>query len=356
MEPTQNLRIKSFEPLESPASVLLQRPATPAAEATVRHGRAEMRQALAGQDERLVVICGPCSIHDPKAALEYAQRLVALRRKIEDRILLVMRVYFEKPRTTVGWKGLINDPHMDGSHDIVHGLKLAREILLGINEMGLPAATEFLDPIVPQYTSDLVSWAAIGARTTESQTHRQMASGLSMPVGFKNATDGSLQVALDAMVSARAAHAFVGIDIDGRTSIVKTLGNPDVHLVLRGGGGKSNYSKADVAYTKALLEGQEKPRQIMIDCSHGNSNKNYLHQPRVFDEVLAQVLAGETAILGLMLESHLVEGRQEIGPREQMTYGQSVTDACIHWDDTAELLRNLAGAVAQRQARLAQSA
>jgi 3-deoxy-7-phosphoheptulonate synthase len=340
-EQTTNTRIVSFEALESPASVLLKKPLSPKAAATVLAGRAELRKALSGEDPRLVVITGPCSIHDPKAALEYAQRLAEVRQKVQSKILVVMRVYFEKPRTTVGWKGLINDPHMDGSHDIIHGLRLAREILLGINEIGMPCATEFLDPIVPQYTSDLVSWVAIGARTTESQTHRQMASGLSMPVGFKNATDGSLQVALDAMVSARAPHAFVGIDIDGRTSIVKTKGNLDVHMVLRGGGGKSNYSRADIAYTKALLEGQAHKRQIMIDCSHGNSNKNFLNQPRVFDEVLGQVVAGERAILGLMLESNLVEGKQDLG-KGALAYGQSITDGCIGWQATHDLLMQAA--------------
>ncbi len=336
-ETIQNTRVTSFEPLESPASVILRYPITPRAADTVLKGRAELRRALNGEDKRLVVIAGPCSIHDSKAASEYAEKFMALRKKVEDKLLLVMRVYFEKPRTTVGWKGLINDPHMNGTHDFVHGLKLARQILLQINELGVPTATEFLDPIVPQYTADLVSWAAIGARTTESQTHRQMASGLSMPVGFKNATDGGLQVALDAMVSARAEHAFVGIDIDGRTSIVKTTGNPDVHLVLRGGGGKANYSKADIAYTKALLEAKPGQRQIMIDCSHGNSNKNFLNQPRVFDEVANMFQGGETTILGIMLESFLVEGKQDLN-KGPLTYGQSVTDGCIGWKTTEDLI------------------
>jgi 3-deoxy-7-phosphoheptulonate synthase len=252
---------------------------------------------------------------------------------------IVMRVYFEKPRTTVGWKGLINDPHLDGTHDIVHGLGLAREILLAINDLGLPCASEFLDPIVPQYVSDLTSWVAIGARTTESQTHRQMASGLSMPVGFKNATDGGLQVALDAMISARHAHAFVGIDDEGRTSIVKTTGNPDVHVVLRGGGGRSNYSRADIAHTKVLLEdAMAGARAIMIDCSHGNSNKDFRNQPKVFNEVLSQLLKGEQAILGMMLESNIEDGRQDLG-KGALKYGQSITDGCIGWDTTEALLR-----------------
>ena len=335
---TQDLRVVSFEPLQAPSEVIRTEPISPQAVTSVINGRAELRAAFAGKDPRFVVITGPCSIHDPKAAIEYAEKLVKLRDELKDKILIVMRVYFEKPRTTIGWKGLINDPHLDGTHDIVHGLKLARQILLKINNMGLPCATEFLDPIVPQYTADLVSWAAIGARTTESQTHRQMASGLSMPVGFKNATDGSLQVAIDAMVSARAPHAFVGIDMEGRTSIVKTAGNPDVHLVLRGGSGKPNYSKADIAYTKALLEAPAGGRQIMIDCSHGNSSKNYLNQPRVFNEVVEQFRSGERAILGTMLESLLVEGRQDLG-KGPLVYGQSITDACVSWKSTEELLR-----------------
>jgi 3-deoxy-7-phosphoheptulonate synthase len=247
-----------------------------------------------------------------------------------------MRVYFEKPRTTVGWKGLINDPRLDNSNDVEAGLRLARRILLGINQRGIPCATEFLDPIVPQYTSDLVAWAAIGARTTESQAHRQMASGLSMPVGFKNATDGGIQVALDAMVAAKHEHTFVGIDMSGRTAIVSTSGNQDVHLILRGGGGMANCSKAHVAYTKVMLEAHEKKRLIMVDCSHGNSNKDYRQQPRVFRETLAQVIAGETAILGMMLESHLVEGTQKLS--SNLTYGQSITDGCIGWQSTEDLL------------------
>lgn len=338
MTKTTDLHVTGFQPLSPPAKLIAEHPASPKALETVVTGRQELRDALAGKDGRVVVILGPCSIHDEKAAYEYAGRLVELRHQLRGKLLLIMRVYFEKPRTTVGWKGLINDPHLNGSNDIEQGLRLARRIFLRINEMGLPAATEFLDPIIPQYTADLVTWAAIGARTTESQTHRQMASGLSMPVGFKNATDGGLQVALDAMVSARHAHAFVGIDQDGRTAVVKTTGNPDVHLVLRGGGGEPNYSRADIAYTKVLLEKHPRPRSIMIDCSHGNSNKNFLSQPKVFNEVVEQCAAGERAILGMMLESHLVEGRQDLG-KAALVYGQSITDGCIGWDTTAALLK-----------------
>lgn len=341
-EQTRDLRVSAFTPLPSPAALTKEVPINAEAATTVVNARNELRRCLSGQDPRLVVILGPCSIHDEKAALEYAQRLADLRAKVKNQLLLVMRVYFEKPRTTVGWKGLINDPHLNGSHDIDHGLRLARRILLKINALGVPTATEFLDPIVPQYTSDLVSWAAIGARTTESQTHRQMASGLSMPVGFKNATDGGLQVALDAMTSARSAHAFVGIDEDGRTAVVKTKGNLDVHIVLRGGGGHANYSRADIAYTKVLLEDSKAPkRSIMIDCSHGNSNKNFQNQPKVFGEVMAQWRAGDKAILGAMLESHLHEGKQDLGPAP-LAYGISITDGCIGWEATAALLQEAA--------------
>lgn len=334
---TRDLNISAFEPLLSPDEIISQRASTPGVAALVATTRRELAKAIAGDDKRYVIIVGPCSIHDPVAALEYAEKLAALRQKVSSKLLIVMRVYFEKPRTTVGWKGLINDPHLDGSHDIVTGLKRARQILFDINSLNLPCATEFLDPIVPHYLSDLVSWAAIGARTTESQTHRQMASGLSMPVGFKNATDGALQIALDAMIAAKAQHSFVGIDDTGRTAIVRTKGNSHVHLVLRGGHGKANYSRADLAYTKALLEPHPGQRQIMIDCSHGNSNKDFLQQPRVFGEVLDQHVNGETSILGAMIESNLVEGKQDPHGRP-LTYGQSVTDGCIGWQTTESLL------------------
>lgn len=338
-EKTNNLRVISIDTLAAPSGIIRNVPISEKARATVVSGRRQLQAALSGFDRRLVVICGPCSIHDPAAAIEYAGKLSQIQKKYEDRLLIVMRVYFEKPRTTVGWKGLINDPDLDGSNNITKGLKLGRDILLKVNELGLPCATEFLDPIVPQYISDLVSWAAIGARTTESQTHRQMASGLSMPVGFKNATDGSLQVALDAMMAARHKHSFLGIDVEGKTSIINTAGNPDVHLVLRGGNGKSNYSKADIAYTKALLESGPNRREIMIDCSHGNSNKNFLNQPKVFKDVVDQFAGGEKSILGIMVESNLVEGKQELTPNRNLVYGQSVTDACVGWQSTEELLQ-----------------
>ena len=335
-QPVNNIRIRAFEPLDSPDAIGRDLPITPAVADHVRQARLTMRRALAGEDKRLVVISGPCSIHDPKAAVEYAQRLAVLQQQVAETLIVVMRVYFEKPRTTVGWKGLINDPLLDGSCQINLGLRRARQLLLDINALGLPCATEFLDPIVPQYLSDLVSWTAIGARTTESQTHREMASGLSMPVGFKNATDGALQIALDGMVAAQHPHAFLGINRAGDSCIVRTAGNPDVHLVLRGGSAGPNYTKPHIAYAKASLEQQAHRRLIMVDCSHGNSNKDYRRQGKVFEYMVDLFLQGEDAILGMMVESNLVAGQQAIGP--QLTYGQSVTDACIDWQETERLL------------------
>jgi 3-deoxy-7-phosphoheptulonate synthase len=335
-----DLHVLRFEPLATPASVLAEVRITDAAAATVEAGRQELRNAMAGQDDRLVVIAGPCSIHEADSAVEYARRLTALRDTCADRLIVVMRAYFEKPRTTVGWKGLIYDPARDESYDVNRGLREARRILLEINSMGLPCATEFLDPIVPQYTADLVAWAAIGARTTESQTHRQLASGLSMPVGFKNSTDGSLQPALDAMTAALRPQAFLGIDPQGQTSIVHTSGNPDVHLVLRGGASGPNFSSTAVAEARSLLEKvSAQPRALMVDCSHDNSGKDFRRQPEVCSALAARVRNGEPGVLGLMLESHLVEGRQPIGP--DLTYGQSITDGCIGWDQTEDLLRRI---------------
>jgi len=336
---TSDINVIELSPLTPPVAIKREIPITAKATETVVRGRRELREALAGRDRRLVVILGPCSIHDPKAALEYADRLSRLQPEINETLIVVMRVYFEKPRTTVGWKGLINDPNLDGSEDINLGLKTARRILLAINELGLPCATEFLDPIVPQFTADLVSWAAIGARTTESQTHREMASGLSMPVGFKNSTDGDLQNAIDAMVSARHAHSFLGIDQEGDTAIVRTRGNADVHAVLRGGGGKPNYSAAHLAFARVALGASENRRLLMVDCSHGNSNKDYRRQPLVCEDLLHQVVQGEKALLGLMLESHLNDGNQKLTPGEPLKYGVSITDGCINWETTEQLLR-----------------
>mgnify|MGYP001575926760 FL=1 len=335
-----DLHVLRFELLATPFSVLTEIPLSDAAAATVATGREEIREALAGRDPRLVVIAGPCSIHEADSALEYAERLMALRTACAERLIVVMRAYFEKPRTTVGWKGLIYDPARDESYDVNRGLREARRILLEINALGLPCATEFLDPIVPQYTADLVAWAAIGARTTESQTHRQLASGLSMPVGFKNSTDGSLQAALDAMTAALRPQAFLGIDPVGQTSIVHTSGNPDVHLVLRGGASGPNFSVAEVAEARTqLARVSRQPRALLVDCSHDNSGKDFRRQPEVCTELAGRVRRGEQGILGLMLESHLVEGRQPIGPG--LTYGQSITDGCIGWSQTEELLRGI---------------
>ncbi|MHC4561871.1 MAG: 3-deoxy-7-phosphoheptulonate synthase [Planctomycetota bacterium] len=337
--PTADVHVAAFEPLDAPDIVKGRLPADEGVLETVRAGRRGICQALAGENDRLVVIVGPCSIHDPQAAMDYARHLAALAKELADKLIVVMRVYFEKPRTTVGWKGLINDPHVDGTHDINAGLHTARELLLTINALGLPCATEFLDPIIPQYTADLVTWVAIGARTTESQTHREMASGLSMPVGFKNATDGSLQPALNALLAARQAHAFLGIDGAGATCIVRTSGNPDVHLVLRGGGSGPNYRAADIERARESLDAGDE-RRIMVDCSHGNTEKDYTRQPDVFSDVLGQFRSGQRAIVGMMLESNLIAGRQNM--TGELTYGVSITDACIDWPATDRLLREAA--------------
>ncbi|MDX1978129.1 MAG: 3-deoxy-7-phosphoheptulonate synthase [Pseudanabaenaceae cyanobacterium bins.68] len=337
---TADLHVVETSPLLSPASLRAQFPHTKFTSGVVAGGRDRIRQILSGDDRRLLVIVGPCSIHDTNAAYDYAQKLAALRLELEDQIELVMRVYFEKPRTTVGWKGLINDPHLDGSFDINYGLQLAREILLEITKLGLPAATELLDPIVPQYIGDMISWTAIGARTTESQTHREMASGLSMPVGFKNGTDGNIEVATNAMISAQQSHNFLGIDCQGLVSIVQTTGNPDGHLVLRGGKGGPNYHPEQIRAIAAKLKAQNLNPKVLIDCSHDNSGKDYTKQPQVLADLTEQIEANQgNAIMGVMVESHLVAGKQSISP--QMTYGQSVTDGCVDFDTTAAMLRSL---------------
>jgi 3-deoxy-7-phosphoheptulonate synthase len=326
-------------------------PITERAASVVVEAREAIRNILHGHDrDRLLVIVGPCSIHDPEAAYEYADRLKPLADSLRDRLLIVMRTYFEKPRTTIGWKGLINDPHLDGTCDIATGMELARKILLNINERGLPCGTELLDPISPQYIADLISWTAIGARTTESQTHREMASGVSMPVGFKNGTEGSLQVAVNAMTSARTPHHFLGINADGQTSIIKTMGNPDRHIVLRGGGGKTNYDEEHVAKAEAAVASEGIVRPIMIDCSHDNSRKDYTRQALVAREVLRQFREGRQSIMGLMLESNLNPGKQTWEQGTPLAYGVSITDACLGWDETAELLAELAEAIAPRPA------
>ena len=331
---TSDLHIARTEPLVTPTELARELPMTEAHHQSVLSGRTQIQDILEGRDERLMVIVGPCSIHDERAALEYAERLARLAEDVKDQLLIVMRVYFEKPRTTVGWKGLVYDPDLDGSLDISAGLHRARKLLLDVTGMGLPAGTEFLDPIVPQYLADLISWTAIGARTTESQTHRQMASGLSMAVGFKNRTDGNAQVAVDAMIAARAENAFLGIDGDGRTGVVHTTGNPYGHMVLRGGQAGTNFDGEAIASTKAQLEKAGLRPQVMVDCSHANSAKDHTRQSIAFRDVIQQHAGGTEGIIGLMLESHLFAGNQSLDSGE-LRYGVSVTDACIDWAETA---------------------
>lgn len=334
---TENLRVESVTKLVTPLELKTQLPLTEQLQETVLNSRAAIRAVLDRSDPRLLVITGPCSIHDPDAALDYARRLAALNEQIADRYLIVMRVYFEKPRTTIGWKGFINDPHLDDSYDMQHGLRAARQLMLDILALGLPIATEFLDPIIPQYTADLVSWAAIGARTIESQTHREMTSGLSMPVGLKNATDGSVQRAVDALISCRSPHSFVGIDQDGHSSIVKTTGNPNTHLVLRGGGGKTNYHTDEIASAAKKLRVANVSEIIMIDCSHANSGKDPARQVDVWNDLLEQRKNPKCPVIGAMLESFIEEGNQPI--RADLQYGLSITDACMSWETTERLLK-----------------
>jgi len=338
---TDDVRVREIKELVPPAHILREFPATDRAMELTFETRRDIHRILHGSDDRLLVVVGPCSIHDVDAAKEYATRLRRLRESLIDDLVIVMRVYFEKPRTTVGWKGLINDPMLDGSFRINEGLRIARHLLMDLNEMGIPAGTEFLDPIVPQYLADLVSWAAIGARTTESQTHREMARGLSMPVGFKNGTDGSLQVAVDAMLSAKAAHAFVGIDAQGATSVIRTTGNHSTHLVLRGGRDRTNFDPASLTSARESLRKHGLPERVMVDCSHANSGKKPTQQETAWKSVIEQKKSGTPGILGLMLESHLQEGRQNIPANglAGLQYGVSVTDACMGWKQTESLLR-----------------
>ena len=347
---TQDLHVKEIVPLLSPRALKALSPAAEAVNDFVAQARARVIRILNREDPRLLVIIGPCSIHDQASALEYAFRLSRLQQEFIGRLEIVMRVYFEKPRTIIGWKGLINDPHLDGSQDIETGLKIARKLLLEIAGLGLPAATEFLDPIVPQYTADLITWAAIGARTTESQTHREMASGLSMPVGLKNATDGSLQVAIDAMGATRHAHSFLGINEEGVTSIVRTHGNPNAHVVLRGGRARTNYDAASIQAAEQKLIAENLPPVLMVDCSHANSEKKFARQEEVWHSVIEQRLGGTRSLIGLMVESHLNEGNQPIPKTlDQLRYGVSITDSCIGWEATESILRwayeRLAGAL-----------
>lgn len=350
---TYDIHVEQFIPLISPEELKKKVPISEKATRTVIEGRRVIQDIIRKKDRRLLVITGPCSIHEEKAALEYAANLCRLKEKVADTCYPVMRVYFEKPRTSVGWKGLINDPRLDGSCDMSTGLEKARELLLKITEMGLPTATELLDPITPQYIAGLISWATIGARTTESQTHREMASGLSMPVGFKNCTDGGLSTALNAMIAAGSPQSFLGIDPNGQASIVKTTGNPDAHIVLRGGQ-RPNYDSVSVREAVSLLRGKGLSEAVIVDCSHDNSHKQYGEQTVVWHDVIQQRLNGTDAIIGLMLESNLKEGNQKnTGSLETMRYGVSITDACISWETTAELILS---AHAKLQGRIEQAA
>lgn len=341
MKETQDLHIIKITPLIAPGELKPKVSMSEQAIQTVIESRQTIKRMLRGKDNRFLVIVGPCSIHDAGAAVEYAKRLTELRNEVIDRMFIVMRVYFEKPRTTVGWKGLINDPHLNGSTDIMYGIHHAREILCKINDMGMPAATEFLDPIVPQYIADLVSWAAIGARTTESQTHRELASGLSMPVGFKNSTEGNLQIAIDALHSCNYPHCFLGIDQEGKASIINTSGNVWGHIILRGGRTGANYDHDSVETTKQALEKAQQPPYIMIDCSHANSNKDFHKQEEVMQSIMQQKKNGQDCIFGAMLESNLHEGNQNIpDDLSQLQYGVSVTDGCISWKKTEQIIRD----------------
>ena len=342
----ENINVASFDQMPTPEEVHARLPITAKAEATVRQGRDVVRAILEKRDHRLLAVVGPCSIHDPKAALEYALRLKTLADEIADTIFIVMRVYFEKPRTSVGWKGYINDPYMDDSFRVDEGMVKARELLLSINEIGLSAGTEALDPISPQYLSDLIAWYAVGARTTESQTHREMSSGLSAPVGFKNGTDGGLEVATNAMLSAAAPHSFLGINGQGRIAIVRTAGNKHAHMVLRGGGGRPNYDSASIAMTEQALAKAKLPANIVVDCSHANSLKKPELQPLVLGDCVNQIRMGNQSIIGVMIESNLVAGNQSIpADLSQLVYGKSVTDGCVDWASTEKMLRDAAHAL-----------
>ena len=346
---TDDLRIVEIKEVSAPAQVREELPITDFASETIARTRRQIHDILHGDDDRLLVIVGPCSIHDPEAALDYGQRLLKLRSQLEDDLLIVMRVYFEKPRTTVGWKGLINDPDLDGSFHINKGLRKARKVLLDLNDLGMPAATEFLDPISPQYIADLVSWGAIGARTTESQVHRELASGLSSPVGFKNGTDGTMRIAVDAIRSASQPHVFMSLTKQGHSAIFCTTGNDDCHVILRGGK-EPNYDARGVARACDELQSAGLAERVMVDFSHANSSKQHERQLVVGEDVAAQMAGGEQRIIGAMIESHLVAGRQNVEPGKPLTYGQSITDACIGWEDSEKLLLSLALAVRERRA------
>ena len=351
---TSDLHVIETRALMTPEQLKSELPITETAAQVVAETRDRIRKILRQEDDhhRLLVIVGPCSIHDIKAAREYGEKLMILREELKDKLEIVMRVYFEKPRTTTGWKGLINDPHLDESYDINTGLRMARKLLLDLAEMGMPSATELLDPIIPQYIGDVVSWTAIGARTTESQTHREMASGLSMPVGFKNGTDGGFEVAIHAVLSAQHPHHFLGINTDGLASIVTTTGNPDCHLVLRGGKGGPNYGFDSLAKAAAEMKRQGLCERSMVDCSHGNSSKDYRNQPIVLAAISEQLAKGSPHLMGVMIESHLVAGNQSIpDDLSKLTYGQSITDACVDFEVTIDMLRSLARSLPTKKTR-----
>jgi 3-deoxy-7-phosphoheptulonate synthase len=347
---TDDLRIREIRELSPPDDIRREFPLTEKAAQVTFETRRDVHRVLHGADDRLIAIVGPCSIHDPKAALEYASRLKAEKARLADDVVLVMRVYFEKPRTTVGWKGLINDPHLDGSFRINDGVRIARELLLKLNDLGVPAGVEFLDMISPQYISDLVSWGAVGARTTESQLHRELASGLSCPVGFKNGTDGNIKIAVDAIRTSQHPHCFLSVTKEGHSAIVHTTGNEDCHVILRGGR-KPNYDAANVELACKQLSSAGLAKRVMIDMSHSNSEKEFRKQLSVGRAIAEQISAGDDRIMGVMIESHLKEGRQDLTPGKELSYGQSITDACIGWEDTVAVLDELAQAVRSRRIR-----
>ncbi len=351
LDRVRDTRIERVVPLASPALMLHELPLAGERAASVLRARTAIAGILDRRDDRLLVIVGPCSVHDYDAALDYAERLAGAASALERDLCVAMRVYFEKPRTTTGWKGMINDPHLDGSGDVGTGLRLARRLLLEVLGLGLAIGCEFLDPITPQYVADAVAWGAIGARTTESQIHRQLASGLSMPVGFKNGTDGNVQVAVDAVRAAAVPHAFAGIDVSGAPAILHTTGNPDGHIILRGGRDAPNYDAAAVADARERLRAAGLPERVIVDASHDNSGKDYRRQPVVAADIASQVAGGEAGIVGVMLESFIVAGRQDLVPGATLTYGQSITDACLDWETTEEVLDGLAAATRARRER-----
>ncbi len=346
---TDDLRIRGLRPLISPALLMEEFALSPEATNVVVNARHAATRIVQGSDDRLLVIVGPCSIHDPIAAIDYAEKLKAIADKYSNELLIIMRVYFEKPRTTLGWKGLINDPDLNGNFNINKGLRTARKLLYDLANIGMPAGTEFLDTIVPQYISDLISWGAIGARTTESQVHRELSSGLSMPIGFKNGTRGNIQIAIDAIGAAKGAHHFLSVTKHGIAAIVSTTGNDAGHIILRGASDGPNYDTDSIQATKTSLEKAGLTPKVMVDCSHGNSNKDHSRQPLVIDDLCEQMQQGETGICGVMIESNLVEGRQNYVPDQPAQYGQSITDACVSWEQTVPMLEKLAKAVKARR-------